>query len=137
MYYVRFRRFRFVLTLIPAESVQQDPYVWEPLAFDEPISSVPLPAVEETGSSNGQYFEQSEFDQLGLPSMTPYAGNICARDGTTSGNGATCNWESQYWEPQCENGKLAMCCSKVTKYGRPTECTRCWSTLMNITLDEK
>lgn len=120
------------LSLIPANSAQQDSYPWEPLGGDESVSSVPISAIEETDSSNNEYFEQSQLEEPDLSSMTPYTGDICARDGSTSVNGAMC-----HLEPQCANGRLPMCCSQMTLYGRPTDCTRCLCTLINNPQEKK
>lgn len=119
-----------VLTLIPANSVQQDPYIWEPLVVNEPVSGVSLSAIEETDSSNDQIFEEFQSKELELSSIIQSMGNLCARGSTTPANGAVC-----HWEPQCENGRLAMCCSRKTAYGRPTDCTRCVSALIILTLE--
>lgn len=119
------------LSIIPADPVQQNLYAWEPLADDESVPSVPLSAIEETDNSDDGYFEQSQSEP-DLLSTTPYTGDLCAREVSTSETGAMCSYE-----PQCDNGRLAMCCSKMTLYGRPTECTRCLSTLINVPMETK
>ena len=88
--------------------------------MNEPVLSVPPSTMEETDTSAYDFSEQYAFNDLGLSTIFPYSDQLCARDRETPANGAAC-----HWEPQCEGGKLAMCCTKFTVYGRPTECTRC------------
>lgn len=115
-------RFHFSLILILANPVQQDSYGWEPFIPNEPVPSVPSTSIEETDSSNDDFFEPYQPPDLGLQSLSSYTGNVCARDGRGATNGAMC-----YLEPQCDGGRSAMCCGRVNEYGRPTDCTRCVS----------
>lgn len=113
-----------MLIPIPANSVSQDSYVWEPLVLDEPVIGLPSPFSVETATSNEPVFEPPQFIELGPSSPSSYTDSICPRGSTTSENEAICH----VW-PECENGRMPMCCSRMTKYGRPTECTPCLSTL--------
>lgn len=128
--YIQCYCFQFSLTLIPADSVQLNPFLWEPLVLNEPVVTVPSPTIEETASSNDHFPEQSQFTEPGLSPISHYTGNICARDSANLVNGAVCKME-----PQCEDGRKAMCCTRVSEYGRPTECTPCVYTLMSLTLE--
>lgn len=105
----------------PADFAQPNSYLWEPLTPNIPVSPLSTPLDQETTNAIAQSSQQSQFIAPGIDLAFSPTSRICAR---SAEKGDVCAIR-----PNCEEGKTEMCCSKVTEYGRPTECTPCLSYL--------
>jgi hypothetical protein len=103
-----------------ADLAQPNSNILEPLTPSTPVSFPSVPLDQEITNTVEQPSQSSQFTSPGTKLALGHTPRICARGETSTAKGAVCEIV-----PQCEGGKTGMCCSKMTEFGRPTECTPC------------